>query len=88
MFAPTHLLVRLLQTSVAAYNDKLDRLNGDDEARTAIVDRLKSCDDQLEKIKAEEQQQREKLTALQASESKRFEDIPALKDVRKSLLLV
>ena len=72
---------RVLQASVASYNDKLDRLNGDDEARTSIVERLKTFDDQLEAIKAEEQQARDKLTALQQKEEKKYEDIPALKEV-------
>jgi septation ring formation regulator EzrA len=69
------------QTSVASYNDKLDRLNGDDEARTSIVERLRTFDDQLEAIKAEEQEARDKLTALQQKEEKKYEDIPALKEV-------
>lgn len=67
---------------MAAYNDKLERLNGDDNSRGAIVERLKAADEQLEKIKAEEQQQREKLTALQSQDAKKNEDIPALKEVR------
>ena len=70
-----------LQTSVASYNDKLDRLNGDDETRTSIVERLRTFDDQLEAIKAEEQEARDKLTALQQKEEKKYEDIPALKEV-------
>ena len=67
---------------MASYNDKLDRLNGDDETRTSIVERLKMFDDQLEGIKAEEQEARDKLTALQQKEEKKYEDIPALKEVR------
>ncbi len=74
----------LPQASVASYNDKLDRLNGDDETRTSIVERLKMFDDQLEGIKAEEQEAREKLTALQQKEEKKYEDIPALKEVRRA----
>ena len=70
------------QASVASYNDKLDRLNGDDETRSSIVERLKMFDDQLEGIKAEEQEARDKLTALQQKEEKKYEDIPALKEVR------
>lgn len=77
--------VACVQTSVASYNDKLDRLNGDDEARTSIVERLKTFDDQLEGIKAEEQEARDKLTALQQKEEKKYEDIPALKEVRDIL---
>ena len=67
---------------MASYNDKLDRLNGDDETRSSIVERLKMFDDQLEGIKAEEQEARDKLTALQQKEEKKYEDIPALKEVR------
>jgi len=74
----------LAQASVASYNDKLDRLNGDDETRTSIVERLKMFDDQLEGIKAEEQEARDKLTALQQKEEKKYEDIPALKEVRRA----
>lgn len=72
----------VLQTSVASYNDKLERLNGDDQSRSAIVDRLKASDEQLEKVKAEEQILREQLSTLQAKDAKKYEDVPALKEVR------
>lgn len=71
----------MLQTSVASYNDKLERLNGDDQSRSAIVDRLKASDESLEKVKAEEQILREQLSTLQAKDAKKYEDVPALKEV-------
>lgn len=66
---------------MASYNAKLETLNGDEQSRGAIFERLKAADEQLEKIKAEEQQQREKLTALQSVDAKKNEDVPALKEV-------
>ena len=73
------------QTSVATYNDKLERLNGDDQSRTSIVDRLKGADEALEKVKAEEAILREQLSTLQAKDAKKNEDMPALKEVRARL---
>lgn len=69
-----------LQAGVAQYNEKLERLSGNDDCGT-IVERLKALDEQLSGIKAQEEGLRKQLSDIRARDDARNVDIPKLQQV-------
>jgi hypothetical protein len=70
--------LRQSRGSIGTYTQKLDQLEQDDSSRGSMVGNIKAFDDQLNAIKKEEDQLREKLTAIRAKESNEGSDIGSL----------
>ena len=66
------------RATVAAYAGRMGKLNADDGARAALVDRLKAADARLNEVKAAEEAARATLAALRAAEGAKLPDARAL----------
>ena len=74
--------LRKSREMVKLYNDRLEKLQGDDSIRRAIVERIKEQDNIINENKALEAKQKQVLDAIRAKEDAQVADIPALANER------
>lgn len=73
---------------VKVYNERMDKLSGEESSRGEVLDRIRQKDAQINAIKAQESEQRRLLNSIRDKEQSHTADIPGLHQVGRFSLIV
>eukprot|EP00243_Klebsormidium_subtile_P009245 TRINITY_DN4581_c0_g1_i1.p1 TRINITY_DN4581_c0_g1~~TRINITY_DN4581_c0_g1_i1.p1 ORF type:complete len:537 (+),score=266.82 TRINITY_DN4581_c0_g1_i1:151-1761(+) len=70
---------------VKVYNERMDKLSGEESSRGEVLERIRQKDAQINAIKAQESEQRRLLNSIREKEQSHTADIPGLHQERSEL---